>query len=69
MNSTLSGLHEVKDLIDRLCQMIAKLQVLASNSMFFYGLDPTKDLPLVVEDALGNVLQIPLDLVHSWKVP
>jgi len=68
VKSTFCAVREVKDLVDRACQVVVSLQVLASNSMFFRGLDPTRNLPLVVEDALGNILEIPLDLIHSWEV-
>jgi hypothetical protein len=68
VKSTFSAVREVKDLIDRACQVAVSLQVLASNSIFFRGLDPTRNLPLAAEDALGNILEIPLDLIHSWEV-
>ncbi|KAK4111492.1 hypothetical protein N656DRAFT_780793 [Canariomyces notabilis] len=68
VQGTFRAVREVRELVDRVCQAVVGLQIIASNSMFFRALDSTKNLPLVVEDALGSFIEIPLDLVHSWEM-
>ncbi len=59
---------EVKDMVNQLCAGIVDLRVLLSSQTMTRPLDPTRNLPLFVEDALGEIIEIPLDLVHSWEV-
>ncbi|KAK4153252.1 hypothetical protein C8A00DRAFT_15503 [Chaetomidium leptoderma] len=59
---------EVKEMVNQLCKTVADIQLLLSSRTITKSLDPTKNLPLIVEDALGNIMEIPLDLVHSWEV-
>lgn len=68
MKTTSAALFELKDMLGRCAQLSVSLQTLASNPMFFRSLDPTRNMPVVFEDALGNVLEIPLDWLHNWGV-
>lgn len=66
----LHGILEVKDLVISMSQNVINLQILASNSNYFRTLNPTKELPVILEDALGRPLEIParwLDKVQ-WNV-
>ncbi|KAI0005667.1 hypothetical protein F4779DRAFT_597903 [Xylariaceae sp. FL0662B] len=65
-----SAVLEVKEILIKVSNNVANLQVLASNSMFLHPLDPTKGLPVILEDALGNILPIPMEWVDSldWDV-
>ncbi|RSL94418.1 hypothetical protein CDV31_014332 [Fusarium ambrosium] len=67
---TFSGILEVKALLVQISQTVVNLQVMASNSMFLRPLDPTKELPVILEDALGNELPIPSQWLDSleWEV-
>ncbi|RMJ17157.1 hypothetical protein CDV36_003176 [Fusarium kuroshium] len=67
---TFSGILEVKALLVQISQTVINLQVMASNSMFLRPLDPTKELPVILEDALGNELPIPAQWLDSleWEV-
>ena len=62
---TLSGIFEVKALLIQISESVGNLQLAASNSMFFRPLDPVKDFPAVLEDALGNELPIPSEWLSS----
>ncbi|KAK3941234.1 hypothetical protein QBC46DRAFT_353431 [Diplogelasinospora grovesii] len=59
---------ELKDMVGTCAQVAVSLQTLASNPMFFRGLDPTRNMPVFFEDALGNVLEISVDWIHDWDM-
>lgn len=61
-------LVEIKDMLAVVAQNIVRLQFQASDTMHFKALDPTKGMPIMLEDPLGFVLEIPLDCVHDWDV-
>ncbi|UPK95737.1 hypothetical protein LCI18_006672 [Fusarium solani-melongenae] len=67
---TFYGMLEVKALLFQMSQTVINLQVMASHSMFLRPLDPTKELPVILEDALGNELPIPAQWLDSleWEV-
>lgn len=67
---TFYGMLEVKALLVQISQTVINLQAIASNSMFLRPLDPTKELPVILEDALGNELPIPAQWLDSleWEV-
>ena len=66
----LSGIMEVKSLMIQLSQNVINLQIIASNPIFLRSLDPTKELPVVLEDALGRHLMIPPEWIDAldWEV-
>ncbi|GAB1311654.1 Fungal N-terminal domain-containing protein [Madurella fahalii] len=61
---TFNAVLGVKDMVSQACQAMVELRALVISR----SLDPTQDMPLIVEDALGNIIKIPLDLVHSWEM-
>ncbi|KAL2674038.1 hypothetical protein Neosp_012484 [[Neocosmospora] mangrovei] len=70
VKDTFSGILEVKSLLLQISQTVINLQAMASHSMFLRPLDPTKELPVILEDALGNELPIPAQWLDSlqWEV-
>lgn len=66
----LSGIIEVKNLLIQVSQNVIDLQVTASHSMSLRPLDPTKGIPVILEDALGRPLEIPAQWVDTieWEV-
>lgn len=64
------GILEVKNLLIQLSQNVIDLQITASNSIFIRLLDPTRELPVVLEDALGRQLEIPAQWIDAleWEV-
>ncbi|RYO92152.1 hypothetical protein DL762_001810 [Monosporascus cannonballus] len=67
VKNTSAAILEIKEMIGRMSRDVINLQYLASNSMFFQSLDPTRDMPVVFEDALGNVINIPMAWIHDWS--
>jgi len=61
-------LLEVKDMLHQVCTTVVEIRGLLLNQAISAALDPTKGLPLVVEDAFGNIIEMPLELIHSWEV-
>ena len=49
-------------------QAVVSLETAVSDPVLRKPLDPTKGMPLVIEDALRETIEIPLNLVHSWEV-
>ncbi|KAJ2985684.1 hypothetical protein NUW58_g5402 [Xylaria curta] len=66
----LCGILEVKDLLFQVSKNVINLQIMASNTMFIRLLDPTRELPVIIEDALGRKLPIPAQWLDSleWEV-
>ncbi|KAH7146239.1 hypothetical protein EDB81DRAFT_486124 [Dactylonectria macrodidyma] len=67
VKDTFCGILEVKALVVQISQTVINLQVMASHSKFLHPLDPTKELPAVLEDALGNELPIPAEWLGSLE--
>lgn len=59
---------ELKQMMMQVVEALAQLQIWASSHMSIRGLDPTAGLPIILEDALGYILPIPLEWVEDWEV-
>lgn len=64
----MAGTQEVNNHVSHVQRAIVRLETAVSDPVLKNPLDPTKDMPLFIEDPLGNSIEIPLDLVHSWEV-
>lgn len=64
----LASVQEINNHVVNVRQAVTTLQTKVTSPMPRNFLDPTKDMPLFVDDALGNTIEIPLRLVHSWEV-
>ncbi|KAK8929294.1 hypothetical protein VCV18_001956 [Metarhizium anisopliae] len=64
------GIIEVKKLLAQVSQNVIDLQVVASNSICIRPLDPTRGVPVILEDALGRSLEIPAQWIDTleWEV-
>ncbi|EXU97164.1 hypothetical protein X797_009783 [Metarhizium robertsii] len=64
------GIIEVKKLLAQVSQNVIDLQVVASNSIFIRPLDPTRGVPVILEDALGRSLEIRAQWIDTleWEV-
>lgn len=69
-SDTLQCILEIKQLIVSMSQTITQRQISASNSNCIRTLDPTKELPVMLEDALGRHLEIPAQWLDTlqWNV-
>ena len=59
---------QVKGMLTDLAEKVIQLQVVLSNSIYVRGLDPTTNLPITLEDALGTYLTLPEDWIDDWEV-
>lgn len=66
----LCAILEVKGLLFQVSENVINLQIMASDTMFNRLLDPTRELPVVIEDALGRKLPIPAQCLDSleWEI-
>lgn len=62
---TLGAIIEVKAMVSQLTQSVLDLQVSISNVFFLRTLDPTRELPVILEDALGRNIPIPAEWLDS----
>lgn len=69
-NQTLAIVIEMKGLATQLAQFVTSSQFLASTSTDLRLIDPTKDLPVTIEDALGRFHTIPSGWIEKlqWTV-
>lgn len=67
---SLAALNEIKDALSYLARLIVSFQALAMASIGLRFLDPTKELPAVIEDALGRRLTLPAEWIQclEWNV-
>lgn len=66
----LSGILEVRTLLVQVSQNVVNLHAVATNPSVGVALDPTRELPVMLEDALGRHMPIPavwLDTIQ-WEV-
>jgi hypothetical protein len=66
----LNGIIEVKNLLVEVSQNVIALQVTASHCMNIRPLDPTKGVPVILEDALGESIEISAQWIETleWEV-
>ncbi|RSL64865.1 hypothetical protein CEP51_013081 [Fusarium floridanum] len=64
----LSAIIQVKDLLFQVSQDVINVRTVL-NSMFTRSMDPTKELPVTIEDALGRHVPIPPEWLDSldWE--
>lgn len=65
-----ASIGELRGMFVDVSRNVVELQVNASNTPCFRCLDPTKELPLIIEDALGRKLPIASQWLESleWEV-
>lgn len=66
----LSGILEVKTMLVQVSQNVVNLHAVATNPSAGMVLDPTREMPVMLEDALGRQMPIPavwLDTIQ-WEV-
>lgn len=59
IGDALQGLLKIKKLVMSLSQTLVNLQVTASHTHRVRGPDPTREFPVILEDALRRPLKIP----------
>ncbi|KAK7753731.1 hypothetical protein SLS62_004355 [Diatrype stigma] len=60
---------EVKQLLVQVSQNVAAIHLLLSNQTIYHSLDPTKELPAVIQDGYGRVVTIPPEWIGkiTWN--
>lgn len=64
----LAAIFEVKSMVGVIFQWVVDQRSREEYSMGLRGLDPTLNQPLILEDALGNIVEISLSLADCWEV-
>lgn len=64
----MAGTQEVNKHVGHVHRAVVQLETAVSDPVLRNALDPTKDMPLIIEDPLRNTIEIPLKLVHTWEV-
>ncbi|KAJ8127426.1 hypothetical protein O1611_g6211 [Lasiodiplodia mahajangana] len=57
----------IKDMLEALSRFVVDQQYKVTDSRYFAAPDPTLHKSIVLEDALGNRIDINWGLVHSWE--
>jgi len=68
VKQSLAAVVEIKELLAQVANVVVSFQ--ASSSTLLRFMDPTKELPVIVEDALGRQLTIPPGWIEflQWNV-
>ena len=64
----LGGVITVKNMLVIVIEHVLQLQQMLSNASFMRSLDPTKGLPIILEDSLGFNNEIPVEWLDDWDV-
>lgn len=56
--SVFSAIRQVKQMLAQVADNVVHLQTLASNAVLLRPLDPTRELPIILEDTLGKKFRI-----------
>jgi hypothetical protein len=64
--SALGSFDQVKGALLGIGSTVGYVQVMVSNTMYLRSLDPTKELPVNLEDALGHTLPLPKEWLEDW---
>lgn len=70
LKESLAGTLYLGDILTQVSHNVAHLQITLSSLASMRSLDPTKELPVILEDALGRQLPIPAQWIDSleWEV-
>jgi len=58
---------KTSDTLDRITDEVCALRHLTLNPAPSRSLDPTRELPVILEDAMGTQRQLPMDCIHNWE--
>ncbi|RYP69338.1 hypothetical protein DL771_006148 [Monosporascus sp. 5C6A] len=67
VGKTSNAIIQVKEMLVDVAEKVAYLHIMVSNAIYIRGLDPTKDLPIILEDALGISLPLPENWLEDWE--
>lgn len=67
---TVDSIVELKALLMSVSKTVIDLQISASTPVYARSLDPTRGLPVILEDALGRPFEIPAQWIENlqWEV-
>jgi hypothetical protein len=70
VKQSLASVVEIKETLAQIAGVVVSFQLSSSASMFSRSLDPTRELPVILEDALGRRLTIPAEWIErlEWRV-
>jgi hypothetical protein len=70
VRQSLASVVEIKETLAHIARAVVSFQASSSASMLLRPLDPTRDLPVIMEDALGRQLTIPAEWIErlEWRV-
>ena len=64
----LVAILELQTMVGVIFRWVLEQRSQQTYAMGIRGLDPTLHKPLILEDALGKVIEFPLSLADSWNV-
>ena len=66
-NSINQSMGSIYTMLQKIYQAVVDMQYQATNSRFFAGPDPSFGKGIIIDDALGNTIEINWELVNSWN--
>ena len=67
-NSIYQSMSSIQNMLQKIYHAVVDLQYRATDSRFFAGPNPSFGKGIIIEDALGNTIEINWGLVNSWNV-
>ncbi|KAH6685669.1 hypothetical protein F5X68DRAFT_209105 [Plectosphaerella plurivora] len=67
-SAVFSPIQDLKQMITQVAQLVTNMQSQLAHASHPRTLDPTLNMPIYFEDALGTTLEIPLAWIHDWNM-
>jgi hypothetical protein len=68
VKASIGMLSDIKRMLGMISQWVMEQKRYRATNKDFWGPDACLDKPMIFEDALGNILEIPSGWIDSWAV-
>ncbi|KAK9413534.1 hypothetical protein SUNI508_11856 [Seiridium unicorne] len=67
VKNAMEGIIDLRRLLESVAESVVHIRAIMSTPYFMKSLDPTRDMPIFLSDALGRKIDLPLELLVDWE--
>ncbi|KAK9770307.1 hypothetical protein SCAR479_13048 [Seiridium cardinale] len=67
VTNAVEGIIDLRRLLESVAETVVHIRAILSTPYFMKSLDPTRDMPIFLSDALGRKIDLPLELLVDWE--
>ncbi|KAK6084621.1 hypothetical protein SCUP515_01117 [Seiridium cupressi] len=67
IKKAMEGIIDLWRLLESVAESVVHIRAIMSTPYFMKSLDPTRDMPIFLHDALGRKIDLPLELLVDWE--